>query len=107
MGGEQNPRPSEAGIGSGVANLSQQVSGAFAVAVLGVASSARASSLLAHGESTANALAGGFRLAFIIAASCVAVAIVVTTVLVHSPADTVAPSDEKVSEEKVGEVIEH
>lgn len=102
-----NIPPAEAGIGSGVVNLTQQVSGAIAVAVLGVASSARSSSLLAHGESTANALAGGFRLAFIIAASCVAVAIVVTTALVHSPAATVATPDEKVSDKKVGEAIEH
>jgi EmrB/QacA subfamily drug resistance transporter len=97
-----NIPPAEAGIGSGVVSLTQQVSGAIAVAVLGVASSARTSSLLAHGESTANALTGGFRLAFTIAASCVAMAIVVTTLLVHSPAETIAPSEQKTSE-----VIKH
>jgi MFS family permease len=84
-----------AGIGSGVVNLSQQVAGAIAVAVLSVASSARITSLLAHGDSSTNALAGGYRLAFIIAVSCVAVAIVVTAVLVRSPADAQVTSDEK------------
>jgi EmrB/QacA subfamily drug resistance transporter len=94
----------DAGLGSGVANVSQQVSAAIAVAVLGVASSGRTSSLLAHGESAVNALAGGFRLAFIIAISCVAVAIVVTTVLVRSRAETTAPSVEPA--EPVDELME-
>ena len=89
---------SDAGIGSGVVNVSQQVSGAIAVAVLGVASSGRTSSLLAHGESAVNALAGGYRLAFVIAVSCVAVAIVVTAVLVRSRADTTVASAEPSSE---------
>jgi hypothetical protein len=88
----------DAGIGSGVVNVSQQVSTAIAVAVLSVASSGRTSSLLAEGESAVNALAGGFRLAFIIAVSCVAVAIVVTTVLVRSRADTTATSVEPAAE---------
>lgn len=88
-----------AGIGSGVVNLSQQVAGAIAVAVLSVASSARTTSLLAHGDTSTNALAGGFRLAFIIAVSCVAAAIVVTAVLVRSPeVATDATSDHKTSE---------
>jgi EmrB/QacA subfamily drug resistance transporter len=88
----------DAGIGSGVVNVSQQVSTAIAVAVLSVASSGRTSSLLAEGESAVNALAGGFRLAFIIAVACVAVAIVVTTVLVRSRADTTATSVEPAAE---------
>jgi MFS family permease len=88
----------DAGIGSGVVNLSQQVAGAIAVAILGIVSTARSTSLLAHGDSQVNALAGGFRLAFIVGASCVAVAIVVTTVLVRSPAEVVAPSQEKTQE---------
>jgi MFS family permease len=88
----------DAGLGSGVANVSQQVSAAIAVAVLGVTSSGRTSSLLAHGESAVNALAGGFRLAFLIGVSCVAVAIVVTAVLVHSRVENTAPSDEPAAE---------
>jgi EmrB/QacA subfamily drug resistance transporter len=90
--------PADAGIGSGVVNVTQQVSAAISVAVLGVASSGRTSSLLAHGESAVNALAGGFRLAFIIAVSCVAVAIVVTTVLVRSRANTTVAAAEPVDE---------
>jgi hypothetical protein len=44
------------------------------------------------------ALAGGFRLAFIIAVSCVAVAVVVTTVLVRSRVETTATSVELAAE---------
>jgi EmrB/QacA subfamily drug resistance transporter len=95
--GLANIPKAEAGIGSGVVNLTQQVSAAIAVAILGVASSSRSASLLAHGDSQVNALAGGFRIAFIIAVSCVAVGFVVTAVLVRSPTETVAPSEEKPS----------
>ena len=70
-----------------------------AIVIFLVTSSGRTSSLLAHGESAVNALAGGFRLAFIIAGSCVAVAIVVTAVLVHSRVEnTAAPSGEPAAE---------
>jgi MFS family permease len=95
--GLANIPKAQAGIGSGVVNLSQQVAAAIAVAILGVASSVRSASLVAHGDSQVNALAGGFRIAFIIAVSCVAVGFVVTAVLVRSPANTVAPSEEKTS----------
>ena len=96
----------DAGIGSGLVNVTQQVSAAIAVAVLGVASSGRTSSLLAHGESSVNALAGGFRLAFIIAMSCVAVAIVVTTELVRSRADTPTAPVEPVELVELVELVE-
>jgi hypothetical protein len=54
--------------------------------------------LLAHGESPSNALAGGFRLAFIVALSCVVVAIVVTAFIVRSPAVAFATKDVQPSE---------
>ncbi|HWD24590.1 MAG TPA: MFS transporter [Acidimicrobiales bacterium] len=88
----------DAGLGSGVVNVSQQMSAAIAVAVLGVVSSARTTSLLAHGESAVNALAGGYRTAFIVGVFCVAAAIVVTALLVRSPIAAPAPSAEPSAE---------
>jgi MFS family permease len=67
----------DAGIGSGIVNVSQQVSAALSVAVLGTVSASRTSTLLAHGSSLTSALDGGYRLAFAIALTSVVVGIVV------------------------------
>jgi EmrB/QacA subfamily drug resistance transporter len=79
----------EAGLGSGVINVSQQVSAALCVAILGVVSTNRTRSLLDGGSSLSHALAGGYRLGFVVAAASVAVGAVV--VLLFVPSGT-APS---------------
>jgi EmrB/QacA subfamily drug resistance transporter len=71
----------DAGIGSGIVNLSQQVSAALAVAVLGAVSSSRTASELLHGSSVRDALDSGYRLAFTIALASVVVGIVVGVVI--------------------------
>ena len=63
----------DAGIGSGIVNVSQQVSAALSVAVLGAVSTSRTATLLADGRSVLDALDGGYRLAFIIALASVVV----------------------------------
>ncbi len=90
--GVSNIPPADAGLGSGLINVSQQVSAAVAVAVLGVVSSSRTDSLLAAGSSTVHALASGYRLGFIVAAICVATGAVVCAVLVP-PTAPLAPAD--------------
>ena len=61
--------------------------GALGLAVLATLSTTRTDTLLADGEDRASALTGGYHLAFIVAASLVAVAVVVaTTVLQANPA---------------------
>jgi sugar phosphate permease len=78
---------SDSGLASGLVNTSLQVGGALGLAVLATLSSTRTENLLADGEGRASALTGGYHLAFIIAASLVAVAVVVaTTVLQGNPA---------------------
>ncbi len=67
----------DAGIGSGIVNVSQQVSAALSVAVLGTVSASRTATLLASGSSLHTALDGGYRLAFAIALGSVVVGIVV------------------------------
>jgi ribose 5-phosphate isomerase RpiB len=67
----------DAGLGSGLINVSQQMSAAIGVAVLGTLAASRTSDLLAKGHSQANALTSGFHFSFTIASCCVAIGIVV------------------------------
>jgi EmrB/QacA subfamily drug resistance transporter len=71
--------PSDAGLGSGIANVAQQVSAAVGVAVLGTISSEHTAALrLQH---SANALDGGYHLAFLVALSCVVAGFLLCSVL--------------------------
>jgi MFS family permease len=78
----------DAGIGSGIVNVSQQVSGALSVAILGAVSTSHTASLLAAGDSTIDALFGGYRLAFTVALISVLVAIVLGALILKRPGAT-------------------
>jgi len=75
----------DAGIGSGIINVSQQVSGALSVAILGAVSTSHTASLLASGSSTIDALDGGYRLAFTVALISVLVAIILGAFILRRP----------------------
>ena len=81
----------DAGIGSGIVNVSQQVSAVLSVAILGAVSTGHTASLLASGSSAVDALDGGYRLAFVVAMTSVVVAIVLGTLLLRRP----GPSPER------------
>jgi len=72
----------DAGLGSGVVNVSQQFAAALAVAVLSVVASNRAASLLRAGSSAEHALTAGYRLGFVVSMCCVAAGTLVAAVLV-------------------------
>jgi MFS family permease len=79
--------PQDAGLASGIANVSMQISAAIGLAALGTISSGHTVDLAAQGYSLAGALTGGYQLSFGIAAACVAVGLLVVLVVLRPLGD--------------------
>lgn len=79
-----NVAPAEAGLVSGLTNVSVQMGGSLGVALLASSSAARTAHLLAQGVAKPEALAGGFHLGFVVAAACPAVAFLAAALLLQS-----------------------
>jgi MFS family permease len=75
----------DAGLGSGIVNVSMQGSAALGVAILGSIATQHAKALGASGHSIANALTGGYQLAFTVAAGCVLVGTLVAILVLRAP----------------------
>ena len=75
----------DAGVASGVGNVTMQVGGAFGLAALGTISTERTHTLLAQGESVIRALTAGYQLGYGIAAACVATGLVIVLVVLRTP----------------------
>jgi EmrB/QacA subfamily drug resistance transporter len=77
----------DAGIASGIVNVSMQISAAIGLALLATISTDRAQTLSARGESLPNALTGGYHLAFLAAAGCVVIGVGLAFLLLreHAP----------------------
>jgi EmrB/QacA subfamily drug resistance transporter len=80
----------DAGLGSGIINVSQQVGGALGLAVLGTVATNRTKDLLAQHHGVTDSLLGGYHLAFAIGVLAVAAAITTAVVLLRAPAATEA-----------------
>ncbi|HYZ82494.1 MAG TPA: MFS transporter [Solirubrobacteraceae bacterium] len=84
----------DAGLGSGITNVSQQVAGALGLAVLGTIATSHSKTLLAEHHSLAGSLIGGYHLAFGIGVLSVVAAIATALVLLRTPASKEAEEPE-------------
>jgi EmrB/QacA subfamily drug resistance transporter len=76
----------DAGLASGIINVSVQLFGAIGLATLGTVATDHAKALTASGHSLSDALTGGYHLAYLVAAICVAVGLVAAQLILRSPA---------------------
>ena len=95
----------DSGLGSGITNVSQQISGALGLAVLSTIAANRTKGLLTARQGLTSSLIGGYHLAFLVGATTVTVGIVLALVLLQprqaepglqladTPAADVAPID--------------
>jgi MFS family permease len=81
--------PRDAGLASGIVNVSVQLFGAIGLAALGTVATDHTKALSASGHDIASALTGGYHLAYVVAASCVAVGILAALLVLRPPKGTV------------------
>jgi EmrB/QacA subfamily drug resistance transporter len=92
----------DAGLASGTIQVSIQLSAAIGLAALGTIATDRTNSLAAQGQSTVDALSGGYHLAFLIAAGAAAVGIAIAAIALRSPKPRIEPVPD---EERQAEVL--
>jgi len=73
----------DAGLGSGIVNVSQQIAGALGLAVLGTLATTRSQALEAHGHAVTSSLLSGYHLAFEIGIAAITVGIVLSLALLR------------------------
>jgi len=77
--------PRDAGLASGIINVSVQLFGAIGLATLGTIATDHTKALSAAGQPLISALTGGYHLAYVVAAVCVALGILAAFLLLRPP----------------------
>jgi EmrB/QacA subfamily drug resistance transporter len=81
--------PRDAGLASGIINVSVQLFGAIGLATLGTIATDHTKALSAGGRALNSALTGGYHLAYLVGAACVALGILAAFLVLRPPAGTV------------------
>jgi EmrB/QacA subfamily drug resistance transporter len=96
--GMSDSAPEDAGLASGIINVSVQLFGAIGLATLGTIATDHTKTLSASGNSLASALTGGYHLAYLVAAGCVGLGILAAFLVLRPPA---AAQPETISAEEL------
>ena len=91
--------PQDAGLASGIINVSVQLFGAIGLAALGTIAADHTKALAAAGHALPSALTGGYHLAYIVAATCVGLGILAAFLILRPPAGAVPQETEDVEHE--------
>ncbi len=99
--------PRDAGLASGIINVSVQLFGAIGLATLGTIATDHTKVLSAAGHPLLASLTGGYHLAYLVAAMCVGLGVLATFVLLRPPAATAQEIDaeERVEAASEGELV--
>ena len=83
--GMSDSAPRDAGLASGIINVSVQLFGAIGLATLGTIATDHTNSLSASGDSLARALTGGYHVAYLVAAVCVSLGVLAAFLMLRPP----------------------
>jgi MFS family permease len=99
--------PRDAGLASGIINVSVQLFGAIGLATLGTIATDHTKALSANGSPLPIALTGGYHLAYVVAAVCVGLGIIAALLVLRPPAGPVVQeTDEHERERAAGELVD-
>src|ERR1700691_1119790 len=90
--------PRDAGLASGIINVSVQLFGAIGLAALGAVATDHTKTLTAAGHALPSALTGGYHLAYIVAASCVGLGILAAFAILRPPASVQQEIEEQIDQ---------
>ena len=95
----------DAGLASGIINVSVQLFGAIGLATLGTVATDHTKALSAAGHPLLSSLTGGYHLAYVVAAACVGVGVLAAFLVLRPPAAVVQEAEEPVEQEQAMELI--
>jgi len=92
----------DAGLASGIINVSVQLFGAIGLATLGTIATDHTKALSADGQPLISALTGGYHLAYVVAAVCVSAGVLATFLLLRPPAAALMQETDEYEREQAG-----
>jgi EmrB/QacA subfamily drug resistance transporter len=101
--GMSDSAPRDAGLASGIINVSVQLFGAIGLATLGTVATDHTNALTAAGHSLPSALTGGYHLAYVVAAVSVSLGIVAALLVLRPPATVAQEAEQGAGVELAGE----